>query len=61
MAVIGDSVTLQCNVAALPRPQMAFSKDAHGRDPVIQGPKYNINLINDTDVKFKTIHRLLTL
>lgn len=50
MAAAGDSVTLECRVEALPKPTIAFWKDPNGRDPVIDGPKYTIQLLADPEV-----------
>ena len=50
MAVLGDTVTLECAVEAQPEPKMLFWKDAAGWMPVIQGGQYNININKVRDV-----------
>lgn len=42
MAILGDSVTLECKVDAHPEPKMIFWKNHEERTPVIQGGKYDI-------------------
>ncbi|KAL3272723.1 hypothetical protein HHI36_014185 [Cryptolaemus montrouzieri] len=42
MAILGDSVTLECKVDAQPEPKMIFWKNHEHRTPVIQGGKYDI-------------------
>ncbi|XP_030759730.1 Ig-like and fibronectin type-III domain-containing protein 1 isoform X2 [Sitophilus oryzae] len=46
MATIGDSVTLECKVEATPEPKMIFWRNHEDRTPVIQGGKYDINIVN---------------
>lgn len=50
MAVLGDTVDLECTVDAQPEPKMLFWKDASGWMPVIQGGQYNINVNKVRDV-----------
>ncbi|XP_045478484.1 Ig-like and fibronectin type-III domain-containing protein 2 [Harmonia axyridis] len=42
MAILGDSVTLECKVDAQPEPKMIFWRNHEERTPVIQGGKYDI-------------------
>lgn len=59
MAAHGDSVTLECRVEALPKPTIAFWKDPNGREPVIDGPKYSIQLTADPEEPTKYTMRLI--
>ncbi|KAJ1522116.1 hypothetical protein ONE63_002427 [Megalurothrips usitatus] len=54
MAVLGDTVDLECTVDAQPEPKMLFWKDASGWMPVIQGGQYNIavNRVRDEESKW---------
>lgn len=59
MAAAGDSVILECRVEALPKPTIAFWRDANGRTPVIDGPNYNIQLLSDPEDQTKYTMRLI--
>lgn len=54
MAVLGDTVDLECTVEAQPEPKMLFWKDKSGWAPVIQGGQYNIavNRVRDEESKW---------
>lgn len=54
MANLGDTVTLECMVDARPEPKMMFWRDAHGRTPVIQSGKHDVNVVRskEDDTKF---------
>lgn len=56
MAVLGDTVDLECTVEAQPEPKMLFWKDASGWMPVIQGGQYNIHVNKVRDVSTQTGH-----
>jgi hypothetical protein len=55
MAAAGDSVILECRVEALPKPTVAFWRDPNGRTPVIEGPNYSIQLLQDPEVRWPKI------
>lgn len=50
MATSGDSVVLECAVDAQPKPKMMFWRDPDGRVPVIQGGKYEVDIIYSKEV-----------
>ncbi|XP_034250543.1 Ig-like and fibronectin type-III domain-containing protein 1 [Thrips palmi] len=58
MAVLGDTVDLECTVEAQPQPKMLFWKDASGWMPVIQGGQYNINVNKARDEESKWTMKL---
>ncbi|KAL1497939.1 hypothetical protein ABEB36_008819 [Hypothenemus hampei] len=58
MAAIGDSVTLECKVEATPEPQMIFWRNHENRTPVIQGGKYDIQIMNATDEEHRYLMHL---
>jgi len=55
MAVLGDSVTLECSVSAHPEPKMLFWRDPKGRVPVIQGGANHIDIQKSKDVSKENI------
>lgn len=59
MAAAGDSVILECRVEALPKPTIAFWRDANGRTPVIDGPNYTIQLLSDPEVNMIYITNII--
>lgn len=58
MATIGDSVTLECRVEATPEPKMIFWRNHEDRTPVIQGGKYDIEILKAKDSEDKYIMHL---
>ncbi|XP_066261909.1 Ig-like and fibronectin type-III domain-containing protein 1 [Euwallacea similis] len=58
MATIGDSVILECKVEATPEPKMIFWKNHEDRTPVIQGGKYDIQILKARDEEDKFIMHL---
>ncbi|XP_026478463.1 Ig-like and fibronectin type-III domain-containing protein 2 [Ctenocephalides felis] len=58
VAAPGDTVSLQCIVRGQPEPKVIFWRDHQGRIPVIQGPRYDINIKQDNDDKWKYIMTL---
>lgn len=59
MAAAGDSVILECRVEALPKPTIAFWREPNGRNPVIDGPNYTIQLLADPEEPTKYTMRLI--
>ncbi|XP_019771440.1 Ig-like and fibronectin type-III domain-containing protein 2 isoform X3 [Dendroctonus ponderosae] len=58
MATIGDSVTLECRVEATPEPKMIFWRNHEDRTPVVQGGKYDIEILKAKDAEDKYIMHL---
>uniref|UniRef100_A0A0K8SXU6 Ig-like and fibronectin type-III domain-containing protein C25G4.10 n=1 Tax=Lygus hesperus TaxID=30085 RepID=A0A0K8SXU6_LYGHE len=58
MAAHGDTITLECLVEANPEPQMLFWRDFAMRIPVIQSPKYSVDMARSKDEEEKWVMRL---